>query len=386
MKTAPTTVSLAAPGTATNLEPAVLARLTRHVSLEEIPPAGDLLSAEDLSAYLATRAEPPLDLIVGGDIMLAGRARPLLEARGQSYPFAAVRPLLDRAALVLANLEGPLASDARREQRRFSYRVSPHTTEALTEAGIHLLTLANNHLMDCGADGVTETLEILRRSRIRAIGAGADPAAAHAPAIFPTANGTVGVLGYYWNRRCAATGSRPGGATDDPAWLERDITALRPLVDFLLVTSHWGVPYQRAPGPEERARAHLAIDLGADAIVAHHPHVIQACEIYRGCPIFYSVGNFAFGSGNTQAEGLLVGFRCQPRALTVEAYPLYVKNRDPRVDYQPKVMRGASARRALAKLAPLDAPGSFEWDGARAILRLRLRRDGAGMHGAGTRR
>ena len=105
---------------------------------------------------------------------------------------------------------------------------------------------------------------------------------------------------------------------------------------------------------------------------AHHPHVIGPCEIYRGRPIFYSVGNFAFGSGNSKAEGLLVGFRCEPGWLTVEVYPLYVKNRDPRVDYQPKVLRGLSAGRALRHLAgtPNGWSAPFEWKGPRALLRL----------------
>ncbi|HEY6089139.1 MAG TPA: hypothetical protein VD771_05075, partial [Gemmatimonadaceae bacterium] len=71
----------------------------------------------------------------------------------------------------------------------------------------------------------------------------------------------------------------------------------------------------------------------------------------RGRPIFYSVGNFAFGSGNSQAEGCLVGIRFDDHATTATIYPLYVKNRDPRVNYQPKVMRGMAARRTLLRLA-----------------------------------
>jgi poly-gamma-glutamate capsule biosynthesis protein CapA/YwtB (metallophosphatase superfamily) len=281
---------------------------------------------------------------------------------------------LDRAAVVLANLEGPLARHAVRQSsaRRFSYRASPLTADALTEAGIRLLTLANNHLMDCGPDGVQETIEILKQSNIKVVGAGVDPAAAHAPAIIATSNGTLGVLGYYWNQRCAATALRAGGAMDDVSSLERDIPALRRQVDFLVVTTHWGVPYERAPTDGERIRARRAIDLGADAVVAHHPHVIQPCEIYRGRPIFYSVGNFAFGSGNSKAEGVLVGFRWTRAVMVVDVYPLYVKNRDPRVAYQPKVLCGPSARRALRRLSvSLNGAGPpFAWDGPRATMRL----------------
>ena len=147
---------------------------------------------------------------------------------------------------------------------------------------------------------------------------------------------------------------------------------LRRQVDFVVVTSHWGVPYERQPATDVRERARCAIDLGADAVVGHHPHIIQPCEVYRGRPIFYSVGNFAFGSGNSKAEGLLVGFRNEAKRLTVEVYPLYVKNRDPRVRYQPKVLRGGSARRVLQKLIEPGGvqPGELEWDGPRAVLHL----------------
>jgi capsule synthesis protein PGA_cap len=207
---------------------------------------------------------------------------------------------------------------------------------------------------------------------VRAVGAGVNRAAAHTPALVDTPGGIVGVLGYYWNRRCAARARLPGGAMDDAASLARDITALRPRVDLLVVTTHWGVPYERAPGDAERARARLAIDLGADAVIAHHPHVIQPMEIYRGRPIFYSIGNFAFGSGNSKAEGLLVGLRRADQHLVVEVYPLYVKNRDPRVAYQPKLLRGLAARRILDTLVGRSqlAGAAVEREPARLTLRL----------------
>ena len=159
---------------------------------------------------------------------------------------------------------------------------------------------------------------------------------------------------------------------DDDASLERDITALRQRVDLLVVTSHWGVPYERVPAEAERSRARRAIDLGADAVIAHHPHVVQPLEIHRGRPIFFSVGNLAFGSGNTKAEGLLVGLRLEPEWLVVEVYALYVKNRDPRVAYQPKVMRGRGAHRLFRKLHGLTEDGGDPVgpDEARVVLRF----------------
>jgi hypothetical protein len=164
----------------------------------------------------------------------------------------------------------------------------------------------------------------------------------------------IGLLGYYWNRRTAATADRPGSAMDPSEALEADIRGLREHADRIVVTFHWGVPYEREPSPEDRAKAHFAVDCGADAVVGHHPHIVQPFEIYRGCPIFYSVGNFAFGSGNSRAEGLLLGFRFENDKTVVNVYPLYVKNRDPRVNYQPKVLAGRAAERVLTELMKIS--------------------------------
>ena len=292
--------------------------------------------------------------MVAGDIMLAGRAKSVTREHGTDYPFAAVLPLLRRASIVLGNLEGPLAREAPRENRHFSYRVDPELAMPLARAGVNVVTLANNHLVDCGREGVLETLAAVKRAGMNAIGAGRDLGDAHRPAIFDVNGLRVGLLGYYWNRRCAATDVLPGSAMDSPAELADDIKALRQRTDRVVVTFHWGVPYEREPAREDREKARLAIDLGADAVVGHHPHVVQPFEVWAGRPIFYSVGNFTFGSGNSRGEGLLVGFRFEPDQTRVEVYPLYVKNRDPRVAYQPKVMRGRAAERSLSLLASIS--------------------------------
>ena len=349
-----------------------IARLTRHVLLEEIPASEDLMSAHLIEECLNAAGQGNFDLVAAGDIMLGGRTRPFLEAHGPEYPFAAVQPLLRRSDAVIANLEGPLARHARKQERRFSYRVQPDTARSLADAGVRVVTLANNHLVDCGRSGVRETLGTLAEAGIAVVGAGADVKGAHVPAIVQTSHGRIGILGYYWNRRCAATDVLPGSAMDDAASLAADISALRSRVDLLFVTFHWGVPYERQPSRADRDKARLAVDLGADIVVAHHPHVVQPFEIYRTRPIFYSVGNFAFGSGNSRAEGLLVGVRCHAQELVVEVLPLYVKNRDPRVAYQPKLLCGRSAARVLRNLARIsgDSGRYLEINDWRGILRL----------------
>jgi hypothetical protein len=338
----------------------VFAGLLRHIRPEEIPADEDLFAPDALAAHLARLDEPPLSLLAGGDVMLGGRTRKAIAEHGSDYPFEAVRPLLQRAAIGLANLEGPLAR--RKENRNFSYRVHPRCARSLERAGVSIVNLANNHLLDCGPEGVLETLEALEAAGVRAIGAGPDRTAAHEPAILEAGPYRVGLLGYYWNRRTAATSTRPGSAMDSLPELASDIEALRARADRIVVTFHWGLPYEPVPFPDDRAKARFAIDCGADVVIGHHPHVIQPMEIHRGRPIAYSLGNFAFGSANSRAEALLLGIRFEDARTVLRWYPLYVKNRDPRVNYQPKLLRGAAAARLLERFE--------EQSGLRGLLEI----------------
>jgi len=349
-----------------------LTNLLRHVAAQELAAPGDLLDAAALAQNLRDSGERSFDLIAVGDIMLGGRARRAILAHGPSYPFAAVKPLLSLSPIILGNLEGPLAANATRKRRNFSYRVDPELALAMADAGINVVTLANNHLVDCGRRGVTETIESVEAAGVACIGAGRDREQAHEPVILEHGGLRLGLLGYYWNRRCAATDSLPGSAMDPPEALASDIAALRRRADRVVITFHWGIPYERQPLDADRQKARLAIDLGADAVIGHHPHVVQPFEIHRGKPIFYSVGNFTFGSGNSRGEGLLLGFRFERGTTTVAVFPLYVKNRDPRVDYQPKVLRGNGARRVLENLASASGAdgGRLAIEGFRGVLEL----------------
>jgi poly-gamma-glutamate capsule biosynthesis protein CapA/YwtB (metallophosphatase superfamily) len=117
---------------------------------------------------------------------------------------------------------------------------------------------------------------------------------------------------------------------------------------------HWGIPYERSPLEEDRAKARRFIDLGADAVIGHHPHILQPIEIYKGRPILYSVGNFAFGSGNSKAESILPCLRFHQSGIEMDVFPIYVQNRDPRLNYQPKVIGGTSGRATIDRLLSMS--------------------------------
>jgi len=148
------------------LPPLALQSLLKHVSADEIPGSVDLLSGRDLEEQLSALGEPPPSVIVAGDIMLAGAPRKQLPNLVRITRSNGVLPLLRKPPIVLGNLEGPFAEKARKQQRNFSYRVDVSLASSLSRAGINVVTLANNHLMDCGRSGVLETLDVLSRANV----------------------------------------------------------------------------------------------------------------------------------------------------------------------------------------------------------------------------
>lgn len=319
---------------------------------KEAPDSEDLLSAESLEMRLLDW--PSVSFMAVGDVLLGDRSSKILRKKGPAYPFKYVRPLLQKSRIVLANLEGPFAQHALPHSRHYSYRADPRFAPALFEAGITIGNLANNHILDCGREGVIETFQIVREAGLLTIGAGLNREEAHLPVIQQAGPWRIGFLGYYWNRRCAATDRLPGSAMETEEDLARDIGQLKTLVDRVVVTFHWGIPYERDPLETDQRKARQAIDLGADVVIGHHPHVLQRYEIYRDRPIFYSLGNFAFGSGNSLAEGLLLSVRFDPAEIVCAIIPLYVKNRDPRVNFQPKVLAGKGGTAVLSLLKNLS--------------------------------
>lgn len=351
--------------------------LLRHISPEEIPDDRDLLEPEAIEKAIAERGEAPYTFLAAGDTMLGERAEGPLTEFGDDYAFDAIRPLLRAAPCILANLEGPFAPADLKRPRNHSYAADPGRAAALVRAGLNVLNLANNHVTDCGEEGLRLTLETLGRAGVEVVGAGVDREAAHRGLIRVIDGMRVGFLGYYWHRRCRATSNRAGCAQDSPERLREDIRRVRSAADRVVVSFHWGVPYDREPLPGDREKARFAVECGADVVVGHHPHVLQPFEVHQGRPIWYSIGNFAFGTGNSRAEGGLLGIRFERDGrITADLHPIYVKNRDPRVNYRPRLLGGEAARRALTQMARLSGASADALHESGGTVNLRLRTGG----------
>lgn len=249
-------------------------------------------------ALPSSTARSPLVLLFGGDVMLSRTVNAKMAAYNDyAWPFARIAELSSGADVTVFNLESPFLKDAdyRVPSGSFMFKADPRALAGLQAAGADVLSLANNHMMNMGAKGLDDTLSILQAAGIGSVGAGRNEEEAHRGYLWAGKGWKVAFLSYaYPEDNSVAKKERPGIANMDENNLREDIARWRSQADLVIVLMHAGIEYVSSPDKQQSAFARAAIDAGADAVIGHHPHWPQSWEIYRGKPIFYSLGNLVF--------------------------------------------------------------------------------------------
>ena len=298
----------------------------------------------------ANRTEGSVSVLVVGDTMLDDMALPYIKKYGYEYLLEGVRDLLLGADVVSANLEVPIVKTCDRSQAaKYAYYMEPAGLRALKDAGINVVGLANNHILDCGEKGLTESLAHLEREGMYHYGGGFGKDR-HRPLVIDVDGTRIGFVGWYKKR--------PGPDEYGPAQftkktVRKDLASVKRNADVVVATFHWGKNYTRPISGDQERFGKLAIDAGADVVIGHHPHIPQAMEVYKGKPVIYSVGNFSFTTGNDWAyEAFAARLIIQEkRIVRVEMVPLMVKNRDPKILWQTRQAWGRGAHRTLSRMA-----------------------------------
>ncbi|ABB33734.1 Capsule synthesis protein, CapA [Geobacter metallireducens RCH3] len=308
-----------------------------------------------------------------GDIMLAGSATPTLSRSGYDYPFAKTAQELRRGDIAMGNLEAPLTERGTEyRDKTYRFRTNPIAAAALKRAGFSVLTLANNHMMDYGNEGLQDTLATLSRHGIAHTGAGASLAEARREAVVSVRGKRIAFLAYSltFPSEFYAGPNRPGTAPGYAPHVREDIRRAKAEADYVVVSFHWGAERAEFPKQYQTETARLAIDAGADAIIGHHPHVLQGIEFYRGKPILYSLGNFAFGSRSTAADrSVMARLTLSDEETSVELVPLNVLHRETR--YQPGILAGRKGAEVIERLNRLSQPFGTVISGSAGRFRAR---------------
>ncbi len=253
---------------------------------------------------------PLLDVVCCGDLVL--------DEPDPDHWLAGIAPALRSASLAIGHLEVPHT----RRGKELSADVPapgapPEHLSALSHAGLDAVTLAGNHIADCGAEGIQDTLTALDRNGIAHTGAAMNLALARAPAWLDSGGVRVALLSYNcvgpeqsWatptGAGCAYIRVTPegGGAiapaadlrypdSDSVALMAEDVKRARSAgADVCIVALHKGIVHVPARlAAYERPLAWAAVDAGADLVIGHHAHILRGFEFYRGRPIFHGLGN-----------------------------------------------------------------------------------------------
>ena len=236
-----------------------------------------------------------VSLLFVGDIMLDNG--PGNAVNNGKDPFEKCAKLLLDADVTVGNLECVLGKGGKQVNKNYVFRGASDSPKYLKKY-FHALSLANNHTLDFGPDGLIECVDVLTKADIGFFGAGRDLQAARSGLMLDVKGRKIVLLGYNEFRKedYQATEDRAGNMPLNSDWVIEDIRYAKHAcnADIVIPFIHWGIESNPLPTDEQRTQAKRWIDAGATAVIGGHPHVTQTIDSYRGRPIVYSLGNFVF--------------------------------------------------------------------------------------------
>ena len=244
-----------------------------------------------------------------------------------------------RADHTCANVEGALTDAADDGSRGvFFHSMNPEATRVLQKIGADIWSIGNNHTMDAGREGVLSTKRIASELGCRTFGAGMNEVEASEPVYLEEAGG-IGMFGVSYMAECIpATATDPGiFRWDDMGYIAKRIREVKSRCRWCIVVAHGGEEFTSLPSPYTRDRYLKFLELGADVVVGHHPHVPENYELFEnGKAVFYSLGNFIFDTDYQRVHlytdlGVLLKLTFTEEAMDFEAMGIQILRGEERI-------------------------------------------------------
>lgn len=258
-----------------------------------------------------------------GDTGPVRKLEQIVRQEGAQHVLCNVKKVMQDADVIFANLETTFSLRGTPLDKVPVFRLSPGSFSLIKDSGINMVSIANNHMSDYGPEAFRDTLDLLNMNRIAHVGGGLTREQAMEPHIKEVRGIRLGFLGF--RERESLFSDNPEVCTaeiDDRVF--QSIALLRPLVDWVILSLHFGWEYQSYPSPKDIKQCRRFIDSGADIILGHHPHYPQGLEKYKGGIIAYSLGNFIWDQnfvGHTSASFLLQLELSKTRIISARAIP-----------------------------------------------------------------
>jgi poly-gamma-glutamate synthesis protein (capsule biosynthesis protein) len=272
-----------------------------------------------------------VSIVLTGDILLDRGVREAIDHRGVDHLFSeGVDSVLRSSQIVVGNLECPATTVKAPVFKRYIFRGEPQWLTTLRQHGFTHLNLANNHSIDQGREGLTDTRRNIIEAGMVPIGAGRNMQEAAEPVLLGSEPRNIWLVA---SLRLAL--ENYAYLPDQPCVSQEPMDSLLMRVNRLrksdpkaviIVSLHWGGEHTLQPVPRQRLEAHQLIDAGADVLVCHHTHTLQTVEDYRGHKIYYSIGNFIFDQQRPlNSEACMVRLRVGEQSLDVETIPITIR-------------------------------------------------------------
>lgn len=240
-------------------------------------------------------------LIFGGDIMMDRGVRRSVEKNfagdyAKIFENEELLQLLQNADIAFGNLEGTASDKGKDLGGKFSFHMDPAIVPVLKDAGIDILSVANNHVGDWGQNAYIDNMNRLKDGGILFTGGGMNRAEAEVPTIIEKNGIKIGFLAFSdvgpsWMEVTEKNAGLLIASSERSGEIIKNASAQ---VDYLIVSFHFGDEYKTIHNNRQEYLAHKAVDNGAKLVIGHHPHVPQDMEVYKGGFIAYSLGNFIF--------------------------------------------------------------------------------------------
>lgn len=255
----------------------------------------------------------PVSFAFGGDVHFEGALRGKLLADPETV-LDPIAPVLEGADVAMVNLETAITDGGTPQDKQYVFHAPPVALTALTAAGIDTATLANNHGMDYGQEGLADTLTADQSTGFDLIGVGHNANEAFAPHRMDVKGQRIAILaatqvldGQFVDT-WSATDERAGLASaQNPDRLIAAVEAARLDSDTVVVYMHWGVELQKCPTEAQRTLAQQLVDAGADIVVGSHAHLQLGAGRLGNAFVDYGLGNFVFYNeeGSAGVTGVL---------------------------------------------------------------------------------
>jgi poly-gamma-glutamate capsule biosynthesis protein CapA/YwtB (metallophosphatase superfamily) len=292
-----------------------------------------------------------------GDVMLDRGVRQSIERYGISYLFEDIHPFLADNFTSIINFECTAFMDSLHPMNKlYTFTTNPKWLAELKKNNIDIASLANNHSMDYGYAGLSQTASNLHHNGILPSGysnrKGIHPCEPFTVTMLPRPMAVFFATPYQPDQECICAG--PDTAFSKRIQLYKKANPQTVVVAYL----HWGIEYSKTAANQQTEQAHQLIDSGADVIIGHHPHVVQNIECYNGKFILYSLGNFIFDASTTPTnQGILAQLTLFRNNFTVKLVPFQlIKNK-------PVPMNTAEGKQFMNTIATVSPTVAFNQDG-----------------------